>query len=106
MCKYYQASRLAAMMLWWKQEEMDTWVFEQHGITEPLKEWVLGDPDLRSKTVKSNNIIYHAIMKNWMNLQAVLPPGQSPLASFLHHPGFTVASRNSFADGRKLGWTN
>lgn len=88
--KYYQASRLAALMLWWKDNEMDIWVFEQYGITEPLKEWALRDPEIRSKAVKSNSTIHNAIMRNWMNCQTMLAPGQSPLASFLHHPGFAV----------------
>lgn len=62
-CKYYQASRLAAMALWWKEEEIDTWVFEQQGITTPLKEWVLGDPDLGLKKLRSSNVTCNAIMK-------------------------------------------
>lgn len=41
--KYYQVSRMAAMMLQWDQKEKETWEFEQHGIKKPLKEWIWGN---------------------------------------------------------------
>lgn len=46
---YYRASRLAAMPLWCNQEDREVWAFEQQQVPVPLKEWVLTDPDLRSK---------------------------------------------------------
>lgn len=97
--KYYQASRLVAIILWWKQEEIDTLIFEQHGINTPLKELILGDPALGFKKIRNSNITYNAIMRNWLTLHDVFIPGQPPLASFLHHPGFRVAS-NSGQFGR------
>lgn len=100
--KYYQASRLATMLWQWKQEEKEVWAIEQHGVPVPLKEWALMAPALRSKTIRSSNPVYNAIIKNCAKCHDLFTPGQSPLASFLHHPNFSIAGRES--DFRRLVW--
>lgn len=62
----YRASGLAAMLLWCNQEDRQVWAFEQQQVFVPLKEWVLRDPDLRSKMVRNCNTVCNAIKKNWV----------------------------------------
>lgn len=44
---YYWASRLAAMLIWWNQEDRDVWAIEQYRVLVPLNEWALMNPALR-----------------------------------------------------------
>lgn len=92
---YHQTTRLAPMMTWWNVDEMDNWAIEQNGMPMPLKEWVLMGPDLRPKTLKNRNMVYNAIMRNWVNCQSVSAPGQSRLGSFLYLPGFVEVGKTS-----------
>lgn len=53
-------------------------------------------PRFKIKEGGNNNTVYNAIMNNCVKCQRVLAPGQSPLASFLYHPSFSIA--NSVSD--------
>lgn len=60
----------------------------------PLKEWALTDPGLRP-IITYRNSIFRAIMGTWRNCQNLLLPIQSPLPSFMYHPGFKKVTKTS-----------
>lgn len=101
--KYYQASRLVAVMDWWRKERAEVWNMEQQGVLLLLKEWALLDSNTRSiiKAPKGKSSVYDSIMSVWGTCQQRLAPNLSLLVSFLYHPGFREAA--SHFEFQKVG---
>lgn len=90
---YYQAARLASIMLLWNHESKDSWTFEQLSILLLLSDWILLRYVERSQYACKGNVVYNHLMMVWNKFSEELVPYQTPLLSFIYHPKFSTAAR-------------
>lgn len=74
------------------------WEYEQWGVHITLSDWIWLDKDTCRKLMGGDNRVHTSIIGVWARIEESLAPTQSPMVSFLTHPGFSkVVDSSCFA---------